>query len=90
MARTFRRTGQFKRDYKRMKRRGKHMDKLRRIMLKIANEEPLETKHRDHPLLGNHAGRRECHVEPDWLLVYKLGPDFILFERTGTHADLFE
>ena len=84
-----RRVAQFKRDYKLMKRRGKDMEKLRSVMRKLANEEPLEAKHRNHPLVGNYVGRRECHVEPDWLLIYKLEPDVIIFERTGTHADLF-
>ena len=78
-----RRTGQFKKDYKRMKRRGKDMEKL-------ARQGPLDPKHRDHVLVGNYVRRRECHVEPDWLLVYKLESDSILFERTGTHSDLFE
>lgn len=56
---------------------------------KIIADEPLEARHRDHPLVGNYAGRRECHLEPDWLLIYKLDGDDIIFERTGTHADLF-
>ena len=89
MSLTPRRTGKFKRDYKLMKRRGKDMDKLRTIMRKLADQETIEAKHRDHPLVGNYAGRRECHVEPDWLLIYKLEPGVIIFERTGTHADLF-
>ena len=83
------RVAQFKRDYKLMKRRGKDMEKLRSVMRKLANEELLEAKHRNHPLVGNYVGRRECHVEPDWLLIYKLEPSVIIFERTGTHADLF-
>jgi mRNA interferase YafQ len=89
MSLTPRRTGQFKRDYKLMKRRGKDMDKLRTIMRKLADQETIEAKHRDHPLVGNYVGRRECHVDPDWLLIYKLEPGVIIFERTGTHADLF-
>lgn len=84
-----RRVGQFKRDYKLMKRRGKDMEKLRGVMRKLADQEPLETMHRDHPLVGNYTGRRECHVGPDWLLIYKLEPGVIIFERTGTHSDLF-
>lgn len=84
-----RRIGQFKRDYKRMKRQGKDMEKIRSVMTRLANREPLDPKHRDHPLVGNYVGRRECHVEPDWLLIYKLEPGVIIFERTGTHADLF-
>jgi mRNA interferase YafQ len=51
---------------------------------------PLDPRLRDHALKGEFSGRRECHVEPDWLLVYKREPDSVIFERTGTHADLFE
>jgi len=50
----------------------------------------LRPKHRDHNLVGNYVGCRECHVEPDWLLIYTVGGDWIRFERTGTHADLFD
>ncbi len=73
-----------------MQRRGKDMGKLRRIMEKLIGQELLEPRHRDHRLAGNYVGRRECHIEPDWLLIYQLGPDWILFEASGTHADLFE
>ena len=61
-------------------------------MLKLINDEPLEVKHHDHPLAGNYVGCRECHIRPDWLLVYLLndGENSISFLRTGTHADLFE
>ena len=90
MARAVRRTAQFKRDYRLMKRRGRGMEKLRFVMLKLADEKPLETKYRDHPLRGNYVGRRECHIEPDWLLIYILEPGFVVFERTGTHSDLFK
>jgi mRNA interferase YafQ len=50
----------------------------------------LAERYRDHPLRGNFKNRRECHVEPDWLLIYKLDGDEIIFERTGRHSDLFE
>jgi len=89
MALTLRRTGQFKRDYKLMKRRGRDMAQLRRVMRKLANKERLEPTYRDHVLVGNYVGRRECHVGPDWLLIYTHESDSIVFERTGTHADLF-
>ena len=84
-----RRTGQFKKDYKRMKQRTKDLAKLRAVMEKLTRQEPLDPKHRDHSLVGNYVGRRECHIEPNWLLIYKLESDSILFERTGTHSDLF-
>ena len=83
-------TGRFEKDVKLMKRRGKDLGKLRGIMQKLIDQKPLEPKDRDHPLVGNYVGRRECHIESDWLLIYKLKEEWILFERTGTHSDLFE
>ena len=83
-------TGRFEKDVKLMRRRGKDLSKLRGIMQKLIDQKPLEPRHRDHPLAGNYVDRRECHVESDWLLIYKLGEEWILFERTGTHSDLFE
>jgi mRNA interferase YafQ len=56
----------------------------------LVNEDPLAERHRDHPLKGNLRDRRECLVEPDWLLSYKRNNGEIIFERTGTHSDLFE
>jgi mRNA interferase YafQ len=56
----------------------------------LLNQEKLPAKNRDHALTGNYTDRRECHIEPDWLLIYKLESDSIIFERTGTHSDLFK
>ena len=83
-------TTQFERDLRLQQRRGKDIAKLKQVLTTLINEEPLAERHRDHPLKGNFRNRRECHVEPDWLLIYKLNDDEIIFERTGTHADLFE
>ena len=83
------RTTQFKRDLKLTEKRGKKMSKLKDVMTKLIMEESLEEKHRDHKLSGNYANHRECHVEPDWLLIYRLIGNEIHFVRTGTHADLF-
>ena len=83
-------TKQFERDVKRIKKRGKDTDKLKAVMGDLIGEKSLATKHRDHALLGTYKGRRECHIEPDWLLIYKLEPSRIIFERTGTHTDLFD
>ncbi len=80
---------QFKKDYKLSKSRGKSMKKLIDIMDKLCKEEVLEQKHRDHNLTGNYVGCRECHVEPDWLLIYSKTEVDIYFIRTGTHSDLF-
>ena len=82
-------TRQFERDIKRMKKRGNYLDKLKIIIRPLVAEEPLDPIHRDHKLIGNWKGRWECHIESDWLLIYKTNLDYIIFERTGTHADLF-
>lgn len=66
------------------------MDALRSIMEALITRQPLEDRHRDHTLGGTWARHRECHVRPDWLLIYRIEADVITFERTGTHADLFE
>lgn len=85
----FRTTNQFEKDYKKVLKRGKDEKKILAIMKRLINQESLELRHKEHNLRGNYIGRRECHIEPDWLLVYKIGGDSIIFERTGTHADLF-
>jgi len=82
-------TGRFERDLKRIKRRGKNLEKLKSILRQLISEESLDKRYYDHPLIGNYKGRRECHIEPDGLLIYKLDQDMIIFERTGTHSDLF-
>jgi mRNA interferase YafQ len=83
-------TTQFERDLRLLQRRGKDIEKLKQVLAVLINEEPLAERYRDHPLKGNYRNRRECHLEPDWLLIYKLYNDEIIFERTGTHSDLFE
>ena len=83
-------TRQFEKDIKRMRRRGKNLEKLKLIVGCLVAEEPLDPLHREHKLVGNWQGRRECHVESDWLLIYKVEERRIIFERTGTHADLFK
>jgi mRNA interferase YafQ len=82
-------SNQFERDVERARRRGKDLAKLRDVMDALLQPRPLEPKHRDHKLKGHWVGYRECHIEPDWLLIYKLLPNAILFVRTGTHQDLF-
>ena len=62
---------QFEKDLKKMLKRGKSSEKIKRVIQKLVREEPLEPKYRDHKLIGNFKGRRECHIEPDWLLIYK-------------------
>ena len=83
-------TRTFQKDIKRAKKRGKSLDKLCNITELLIMQQRLNPNHRDHPLAGNYKGYRECHIEPDWLLIYKMGDDTIIFERTGTHSDLFK
>lgn len=85
-------TSQFKRDYKRMKKRGLNMAELQIVLDKLCADKPLEERHRDHALVGRYAGFRECHIRPDWLLVYAINKDRIILvaSRTGTHSDLFD
>ena len=82
-------TRQFERDFKRIQKRGGNPEKLKIIVRTLLAEEVLDPIHRDHKLVGKWHGRRECHIESDWLLIYKYEIDRIIFERTGTHSDLF-
>jgi mRNA interferase YafQ len=84
-------TGQFKRDLKLAKRRDKNLNLLQKIMDLIVSQKILGLQLKDHTLSGNWAGHRELHIEPDWLLIYKLYPkqSTVIFVRTGTHSDLF-
>jgi mRNA interferase YafQ len=83
-------TNRFEKDLKLMIKRGSDPESIKSVVRKLIDEIPLERKHRDHLLIGNFKDRRECHIEPDWLLIYRLEGSMIIFERTGTHADLFK
>lgn len=84
-------TSKFQKDLKRVKRRGYDIDLLTEIIKMLAAGEPLPEKNKDHDLIGEYVGCRECHITPDWLLIYEVdGVDLILYlTRTGTHSDLF-
>ena len=84
-------TSQFKKDYKAAVKRGSGIELLDEIISKLANGEALAEKHRDHNLTGNWSGFRECHILPDWLLIYRVENDVLVLTltRTGTHSDLF-
>lgn len=84
------RTNTFKRDLDRCKKRGYDMNLARVVMGRLIHPEPLEPVHNDHPLKGEWVGHRECHLKPDWLLIYRIEGGEIIFERTGTHSDLFD
>ena len=84
-------TTQFRKDLKRMVKRGVSIDLLDEIIQTLREQKPLDPKHRDHELTGNFVGFRECHIQPDWLLIYLIdGENLILTAaRTGSHSDLF-
>lgn len=85
-------SNRFKKDLKMAKKRGYNLDLLNDIVEKLARQEPLPKKNRDHSLTGDFIGFRECHIQTDWLLVYRVNDEeLILFlTRTGTHSDLFD
>jgi len=82
--------GPFNKDRKLLKKRKKDLDKLTEIMTMLIKEQPLQPKYENHPLHGKFKGWWECHVEPDWLLVYRIDKknSRIIFYRTGSHSDL--
>lgn len=84
-------TNQFKKDFKKIKKQNKDLNILKKVIDMLANDEILPDKYRDHLLIGNYKGKHECHLEPDWLLIYEyLEDELILFlTRTGSHSDLF-
>ena len=90
MERGIRRTRQFRRDVKRMLRRGKDPERLFDVVRLLLEGRTLETRHRDHALSGEYSDCRECHIEPDWLLIYMIDDVELVLVRTGSHADLFE
>ena len=82
-------TNQFEKSIKKDIKRGLNLKLLYDVIDKLAKGERLNPKYRDHALTGNYIGFRECHVKPDWLLLYYIEDDLIVFHKTGTHADLF-
>ena len=84
-------SNQFKKDLKLAQKRGYDLDKIKKVISALANGETLEAKYRDHLLTGDYGGYRECHIQPDWLLIYLLENDVLTLTLidTGTHSDLF-
>ncbi len=84
-------TSQFKKDYKLAQKRGRDISALEKIIEMLADGPNLPEEYNDHQLIGNYRGCRECHIAPDWLLIYKLFENVLVLElsRTGTHSDLF-
>lgn len=87
----FKTTKQFEVDYRLMVKRGKDIEKLKTVMRQLVDQQPLESRYHDHPLTGNLRGHRDCHIEPDWILIYQIDRDLreLAFVRTGSHSDLF-
>lgn len=84
-------TTQFRKDLKRINKRGKDLSLLKNVLQMLREEQVLEEKYRDHALTGNYIGFRECHIQPDWLLVYAVNEEELILtaSRTGSHSDLF-
>jgi len=83
-------TTQFKKDYKRVNKQNKDLSKLRAVIEKLVAGQSLDPKYKDHQLSGNWKGHRDCHIEPDWILIYRITPDDLYLERTGSHSELFK
>lgn len=83
-------SGQFKRDVKQAQKRGKDMEKLKTLLSLLIEGKFLPANYLDHPLKGGWRGFRDSHIEPDWLLIYKIAGETVRFERTGRHTDLFD
>lgn len=84
-------SSRFKKDYKTIVKRGYDIKLFEEVLRILVQNEPLPQKYRDHQLVGNYSGHRECHITPDWLLIYKVEEDILTLSltRTGTHSDLF-
>ena len=84
-------TSRFQKDIKRIQKRGYQIQLIQEVVRKLSNGETLEPKYKDHPLSGDYIGCRECHITPDWLLIYEIYEDELILylTRTGTHSDLF-
>lgn len=82
-------TSQFKKDIKRLKKQGKNLNTLEAVLRILSEGGGLEERHRDHGLTGKWSGSRDCHIEPDWILIYRVDEDAIFLERSGSHSDLF-
>ena len=83
-------TTQFRKDYKRIKKQNKDPDQLKVVIEKLVADEKLESKYRDHQQSGNWKGHRDCHIESDWILIYRIEDENLILERTGSHSELFK
>jgi mRNA interferase YafQ len=83
-------TSRFKKDYKKIQKQQKDINKLKILIEKLVQNQALDDSYLDHPLSGNWKTYRECHIAPDWLLIYKKTSDTLILIRTGSHANLFK
>ena len=83
------RKSRFKKDFKKLQSSGKDLQKLAEVIRKLANEEELPERNCDHALIGDYVNHRECHITPDWLLIYQTTETELLLVRTGSHSELF-
>ncbi len=86
---TIRQAARFRRDVKRLHRQGRDLARLELVIRTLAAENPLDGRYRDHALVGNWHGFRECHLQPDWLLIYRVEGNELQLARTGSHVELF-
>jgi mRNA interferase YafQ len=82
-------TNQFDKDIRHSEKSGRDLTKIKAVMFDLICDNPLPPKNNDHPLIGNFKGHRECHIEPDWLLIYMYHGEEIKFVRNGTHSQLY-
>ncbi len=83
-------TTQFKKDYKKIKKQNLKLGKLKNVIEKLLTENVLEPEYKDHQLLGSFKGYCDCHIKPNWILIYKIIEDKLILERTGSHSELFK
>ena len=83
-------TTQFKKDYKRIKKQHNDLSKLKLVIKQLINEKELDPRYKNHQLIGNWKNHNECHIEPDWLLIYRISKKNLYLERTGSHSELFK
>jgi len=83
-------SSQFKKDFKRIQNQGKNISQLEIVIETLLKKQILEPKYNDHKLTGKWKNHRDCHIEPDWLLIYRLTNDILILERTGSHSELFK
>ena len=82
-------TAAFERDLRRLRKQNKNLDKIEAVVELLQNQRPLPPRYRSHPLRGTWTGHWDCHIEPDWLLLYKLTTEALILVRTGSHSELF-